>query len=271
MPRRSREGLFDTLVQLPWPAGVVAGLIGFVAIRWGVALVFASTGGQFGASMAKAFSSGALAPFAWIFLAVCLVASGLSYWRSESRVKLLDSQANLDSIRSLSWRQFEQLVGEAFRRRGYRIEETGQDGADGGVDLLLTKDGETTLVQCKHWRSRHVGVSVVREMFGLMEHHRAVGGKIVCTGTISAECFRFAVGKPIELIDGEALHRLVEEVRADASFIERQSASPEAVIVPVPPPCPKCASPMVERSNRTTGQRFWGCPRFPGCRGTVAS
>jgi Bacteriocin-protection, YdeI or OmpD-Associated/Restriction endonuclease len=35
--------------------------------------------------------------------------------------------------------------------------------ADGGVDLGLTKDGQRYLVQCKHWRKRQVGVTVVRE------------------------------------------------------------------------------------------------------------
>ena len=34
------------------------------------------------------------------------------------------------------------------------------------------------------------------------------------------------------------------------------------------PSCPTCGSPMVERRNRATGAAFWGCPRYPACRGT---
>ena len=34
-----------------------------------------------------------------------------------------------------------------------------------------------------------------------------------------------------------------------------------------PPRCPRCGAPMVERTNRTTQQRFWGCPDWPQCRG----
>lgn len=32
--------------------------------------------------------------------------------------------------------------------------------------------------------------------------------------------------------------------------------------------CPRCGSKMIERSNRTTGQTFFGCSRYPKCRGT---
>lgn len=32
--------------------------------------------------------------------------------------------------------------------------------------------------------------------------------------------------------------------------------------------CPVCNSPMVERTNRTSGEKFLGCSRYPGCRGS---
>lgn len=38
------------------------------------------------------------------------------------------------------------------------------------------------------------------------------------------------------------------------------------------PQCPRCSSTMVWRKARTgswTGREFWGCSRFPECRGTV--
>ncbi len=39
----------------------------------------------------------------------------------------------------------------------------------------------------------------------------------------------------------------------------------------MPPSCPECDSPMVLRTarrGRRAGSRFWGCSKFPGCRGT---
>ncbi|WP_170367822.1 nuclease-related domain-containing protein [Ruegeria arenilitoris] len=32
--------------------------------------------------------------------------------------------------------------------------------------------------------------------------------------------------------------------------------------------CPRCGANMVERTNRRTGNAFWGCVEFPKCRGT---
>lgn len=32
--------------------------------------------------------------------------------------------------------------------------------------------------------------------------------------------------------------------------------------------CPKCGARMESRKNRSTGQLFWGCTRYPQCKGT---
>lgn len=32
--------------------------------------------------------------------------------------------------------------------------------------------------------------------------------------------------------------------------------------------CPECGGEMISRRNRNDGARFWGCKKFPDCRGT---
>jgi restriction system protein len=34
------------------------------------------------------------------------------------------------------------------------------------------------------------------------------------------------------------------------------------------PECPKCGTQMVKRTNRRSHESFWGCPKYPSCRGT---
>ena len=80
------------------------------------------------------------------------------------------------TLDGITWQQFEQLVGEAFRRQGFTVTETGGNGPDGGIDLILRKDSEKHLVQCKQWRSLKVGVAVIREFFGVMAAEGAAGG-----------------------------------------------------------------------------------------------
>jgi restriction system protein len=272
MGRRRDEGFLDTLIRLPWPAGIAFGVLAFVVFRWGLGWYFSSGKGMFNQSIGKALANGGLEPVAWMFLFLGLIAAAVSAYRSRDRAQLLDQQTGLNSLRALSWSRFEQLVGEAYRRQGYSVEETGQGGADGGVDILLRKDGTTTLVQCKHWRTRQIGVSVVREMFGLMHHHQAAAVKIVCTGVFSGDCYRFAVGKPLELVDGAALLEVIG--RLQPMPVEGVSVAHPSVpreLPKVAPSCPRCAAQMVERINRASGKGFWGCTSYPRCKGTVAS
>jgi len=32
--------------------------------------------------------------------------------------------------------------------------------------------------------------------------------------------------------------------------------------------CPKCKGPMVPRTNKKDGTKFWGCKGYPQCNGT---
>ncbi|MGH8514907.1 MAG: restriction endonuclease, partial [Gammaproteobacteria bacterium] len=130
-----------------------------------------------------------------------------SYVRRSKRQALhaLATGGGAAAVRSMSWSEFETLIGEAFRRRSYTVEETGGNAPDGGVDLVLSKDGERHLVQCKHWRAQTVGVATVRELYGVMATQGASGGFVVTSGKYSREARNFAEGRNIELIDGEDL------------------------------------------------------------------
>jgi len=63
----------------------------------------------------------------------------------------------------LSWRQVQNLVGDAFRRRGYGVRP---GSTDAPVDFILDKDGERTVVNCKQWKVWEVGESPLRELYG---------------------------------------------------------------------------------------------------------
>ena len=106
----------------------------------------------------------------------------------------------------MSWRDFEFLVGEYFRRRQFTVEET-KGGADGGVDLIATKDGEKYLIQCKQWKADKVGVKVVRELLGVMVADGATGGIVVTSGEFTEDARAFARANNITLLDGKELQK----------------------------------------------------------------
>lgn len=210
---RRKQGSFELLTSMPWWAGVAIGLSGYFVLRYGMGWFLASSHNPILSGMGRMLVKGAYAPFAWLFLILCWLAAIASFIGRARRRKLLDSQTGIDSLREMSWRQFEQLTGEAFRRQGYAVEETGLGGADGGIDLILRKNGKTTLVQCKQWQSRQVGVTIVREMYGLLVHHQAAAVKIVALGNYTDDARRFAQGKPIELIQGSELISTVRSLQ----------------------------------------------------------
>jgi restriction system protein len=146
-------------------------------------------------------------------------------------------------------------------------DEGGGQGPDGGVDLGLTKNGQRYLVQCKHWRKRQVGVTVVRELNGFVSAQGAHGGFVVTGGEFSREAREFADSCGIKLIDGPALEDLIGDM-------PRRNSADSGVVAAAPsaPGCPRCGLSMVERKakqGKFVGKPFWGCQQYPKCSGIV--
>jgi len=273
MAKRKGSGV-GVVISLPWPVCIALGLLAYIGFRYGVGWYLSSGSSAVLMGVGEQASTGIYAPLGWMALGICWAGALISFFRQRSRRRLLDTQTGLDSLHAMSWREFEMLVGEAFRRRGYAIQETGLGGADGGIDLILRKDGKTTLVQCKQWKTQRVDVKVVREMFDLLAHHGAAAVKIVAVGDYTGDARRFAQGKPIELIHGEALVAMVRE-RQEPPSPKAATTETIAAVMTHPdstpsasPSCPKCGTDMVQRSNRKTNDHFWGCAKYPACRGT---
>ena len=281
MAKRNKS-IFELILIAPWQVGFCIGIASFLGIRYGIGWYFQSSGNQVLQPLGKLISAGAYAPLAWGALIVCWMGALFSYIGRRVRGNLVETQTGIESLRAMSWRQFETLVGEAFRRRGYAVEETGLGGADGGVDLKLRLNDRVELLQCKHWRTQQVGVDVVRATWGIVMHERANGAKIVCVGRFTPAAIEFAQGKTIELIGGDRLLALVREVQTAPA---KKLGTPAKIVAPAmrvesapdrfKPPgvqaalaCPQCGNTMIQRLNKTTQDPFWGCSGFPKCRGT---
>jgi len=265
--RRKKEGIFDTLATLPWWISVVVAGIAYVFFRW----VFPALAGQ--SFLLKAMVH-AVQANALLFACLFLIPAPIAFFNASRRRKLVDSQTGVESIRGMSWQDFELLVGEAFRRQGYGVEERGGSAPDGGVDLVLHKGGKTTVVQCKHWRDTQVSVQPVRELFGVMHASGAHEAIFVSTGAYTSDAVGFAQELPIRLIDGDELARMVvaiqEERWTDSRLTKALAPSPQRAVYGKV--CPICGGPMTKRiakKGTKAGGSFWGCSRFPACRGTL--
>lgn len=212
------DAVTDLVAKLPWWVGVVLAIVAYVVLhRLAAPLAVAPLRpGQAGALVVRTIIQAMASVGQYLVPAFCLIGAGLSAYRQRERRGLVDRVTQnpaADMLNGMSWRQFEKLVGEAFRLQGYAVKETGGGGADGGVDLRLTRNGETYLVQCKQWRALRIGVDVVRELYGVMAAEGAAGGFVVTSGRFTEEAAKFAAGRNVTLVGGEKLLGLIRQTR----------------------------------------------------------
>ena len=237
---RSSDGwLLELLHMAPW------------WFTFGLAVVAIAVGAQF-----HALALGALG-------AVVIGLAGLVAAGDNIRGRRLAAHTrSVDGVRRLSWQDFELLVAEAFRRSGYGAELT-RRGADGGVDIILTKGGASTFVQCKQNTSR-LGPGCVRELAGVMASEGVAEGIVVACGGVGDEGQAFARRSGIRILDGTALLELLLKTGLST---RRPAAVPrKANIATHTPSFPQCHADMVRRVSRYG--HFWGCSGYPSCKGT---
>lgn len=271
------EGLVDVTAMLPWQAGIVLAVIAYLVLHYfaGRAPVsfnpadLKAAGTTVADGMVHGITTMLASVFQYVLPVFFLLGSWLSFSRRRRQSKLHGNVArdpSADALEKMSWREFEGLVAESFRREGYRVVERGGNGPDGGVDLELHMGSDKYLVQCKQWKVSKVGVATVRELYGVMTAERAIGGFVVTSGALTDEAKAFAEGRSIRLLDARGLHAMVGGGMMESARPETAKLAGGEV-----PACPRCGSGMVKRiakKGNSAGSEFWGCFRFPACRGT---
>jgi restriction endonuclease Mrr len=123
-------------------------------------------------------------------------------WRSDNEL--------LYWLRGLKPWEFEEYIANLFTRLGYKAEAVGKSH-DGGIDVVIEKDGVKSYIQCKKFITRKVSVHDVRDFLGALDDHLARGkAYFITTNKFTLEAEKFAEDKPIELIDG---FKLIEYIK----------------------------------------------------------
>lgn len=194
-----------------------------------------------------------------IFLLFMVGLVVLARWLKSRRSKELENwhgdKEILGKLRRLHPDEFEEYVADLYGRLGYKTEVVG--GAyDGGVDVIATRDGIKHYIQCKKYITRQVGVAEMREFYGTLADHLSKGkGIFITTNIFTTEAEKFAEGKPIELLDGDHLLKLIK-------------SSSKTVIggLPQEKNCPACGGQLILRRGKFG--EFFGCSNYPKCRHT---
>ncbi|HEV7927532.1 MAG TPA: restriction endonuclease [Verrucomicrobiae bacterium] len=234
----------------------IAGLIGFAIYRWATrSKRSASSDDIFRSPITRANTPPVNLPR----IEVPVQPTGTS---TQTTVELLEQ------LRSIDWFQFEKLVSVVYRKLGYMVTRRGGANPDGGIDLVIEKDGQRSAVQCKQWRTWNVGVKAVREFLGALTDAGIRQGIFITLCGYSGEAKQLAEKHGIEIINETMLAHMLEST--DAKF----DPEARAILRDTRKYCPKCESEMVMRmatKGLGAGKQFWGCSTYPRCRFTMRS
>jgi restriction system protein len=273
------EDLLDLVSMLPWWGGVALAIVGYFVLHTLAAPVPTTPAqpGQMGQLVTKMLWQSLAYYGQFILPMLCLIGAAISAFKRQQRRTLIANVAEgvaIEALNGMTWREFETLVGEAFRLQGYQVAETGGNGPDGGVDLVLRKNSEKYFVQCKQWKAYKVGVEVVRELYGVMAAHGAAGGFVVTSGRFTDAAVAFAQGRNVKLMDGPVLLKLIRHAKsarpATSTATAVVNAKTQVSMESAAPSCPHCGKTMVRRAAKRgarAGQAFWGCASYPSCKG----
>jgi HJR/Mrr/RecB family endonuclease len=172
----------------------------------------------------------------------------------------------IGQLRSIDWFQFEKVVALLYRKLGYTVTSRGGANPDGGIDLVIEKDGQRSAVQCKQWKSWNIGVKTVREFLGALTDAQIQKGIFVTLCGYTGEAKQLADKHGIEIVNGKGLAGMIESAGI--------SSDPEALALlhDTKKFCPKCENGMVLRTAKKgtgAGRQFWGCSTYPKCRFTM--
>lgn len=112
---------------------------------------------------------------------------------------------------AIEWQRFEALCEALFAQAGFET-RTQSHGADGGLDIWLHSRHTQwlmSIVQCKHWQGKPVGVKEIRRLYDVMRSHELQRGIYATTSTFTEDALQFAQKKYINAMDGNKLLALI--------------------------------------------------------------
>ena len=204
--------------------------------------------------------------FALIFVVMFLIKIAIpnEFRKFKSDLKFRKSKqwhsdrALLAYLRGMSPTEFEEYIASMFEALGYKAQAVG-GSHDGGIDVVIEKEGEKSYVQCKKYMTKKVGVHEVRDFVGALADKLASGkGYFITTNIFTLDAKRYADGQPVELVDGS---KLIEYVLLAQGKGWNPEVSTKAVNK-----CPKCSGELIKRKGKFGD--FYGCSNYPKCKYT---
>ena len=180
----SEKSLFAVLLRSPWwvsfAVAVAVGIAGFMLLPERFKTVGALSGMPF------------------------VVIGSMAFWRQMRAPNPERIEATLQALAALSSRDFLTALEAGYREEGYAVARMTADGAD----LLISKAGRTSLVNCKRWKAATHGVGPLRELGFAVTANDAGQGIYVAQNALSQAAQTYASKNSIRVLSGSGLAQL---------------------------------------------------------------
>ena len=134
----------------------------------------------------------------------------------ESFRAAVDIQSIIDKYRDEP-NKFEEYCGHLYTAMGYDVKVTPKTN-DGGYDLILHKNKDKMVVECKCYAQKHsIGRPLIQKLVGANQIAQADRLAFITTSSFSKEAVDYAQEMNVELIDGENLLILTKKYFKDSS------------------------------------------------------
>ena len=139
----------------------------------------------------------------------------------------IDKRPNL---LELTPKEFEAFIQNLFAKMGFDT-KLYQASGDGGINCVAYDPHPITggkfIVQAKLY-TRTVQPTHVRDLWGTVQHEGATKGIMITTSGYGPDSYKFAGGKPLNLIDGSGLLALCQQYEIPARILNRGKGKPTA-------------------------------------------
>jgi restriction system protein len=117
------------------------------------------------------------------------------------------NKAGLPQIDKMSGPEFEDFLGQLFKRLGYKVELVG-GMADYGADLIIEKNNTRTAVQAKCW-NYPVNVKAIQEINTAKAHYNSTEALAVTNSRFTSNAITLANENHVQLVDRDKLAALI--------------------------------------------------------------
>jgi len=105
--------------------------------------------------------------------------------------------------------EFEGFLNILFKKMGYEVTQTKLSG-DQGADLIVSKLGETTVIQAKRSNGK-ISNNAIQEVSASIKHYKAQKGMVITNNYFTPSAIELAKSNSIILVDRHKLTDLIKE------------------------------------------------------------